>query len=805
MIRNYLTVALRNLSKHKLFAVIHTVGLSLAFAVSIMLYLAAMFEFSYDEFHTKKDRLFQVYFESNPPEGKVESAALPVPFAPAAKEELKGIVNVSRYGDNGGALIRYQGKELGLTTRFVDPSFLEMFSFPLAEGDEASALSELNGLVLSEHSAKNIFGDAPAIGKEVELNVEGYWEPYVVTGIAEDFPNNSSIRFDAFARFEKFSGYRGNTDIWDTHNHGAFIELADQVEAADFERDAASFVEKHFKADIDILKAQGAQADENGVYKALKLMPLTGVHFFAEGIGGQSTKPLYPWILLVISILVLFIASTNFINLSLANSFIRSKEIAMRKTLGASKSQLLLQFWTEAFWICFISLLIGSLLAWTLLPSFNSLLGYSLSIGHLFSFVNLGLLLIFFLLITIVAGGYPAFVMAGFNSIQILKGKIRLSSKSGLRNALSVGQFAVAIFLIIATLTVIRQINYMQRMPLGYSVSAVISIPIGNSMGRESAVSRMRTALAAMPDVEAVSASDVNMGMGRDNARSRTGIGFNFEGKNVVTDVIRVDYDYLSTMQIELLEGRDFSRSYTTDTASVLINEEMAALLGGKEAVGKVLPMNGRQFRVIGVVKSFNTQTLHEKIAPLTMHIDPAESAVNYIFVRVSPRDLGSAIAHVEKVWKEVNPKANVAASFLSENTQRMYEKEKRFSVIIVSGAVLAVLISCMGLFALALLLMNQRVKEIGVRKVLGAHVSSIVYLLSKDFILMVGIAFLIAAPIAWWLMGDWLNGFAFRIELDVQTLLTGGVVVLLVALATVVSQSLKAALTNPVKSLRAE
>lgn len=806
MVKNYLIVALRNLSKHKLFAIIHIVGLSLAFAVSIVLFLAAMFELSFDNFHTQKDRIFQVYFESNLPEGKVEDASLPVPFSSTAKQELKGVAHISRYGDNGAELIRVGEKEIGLTTRFVDPPFLKMFSFELLQGSEGSALESLNGLVLSERAAKNVFGStSSAIGKEVELNIDGSWQPYLVTGIVADFPDNSSIRYDAFVRFEKFPGYKENIDQWESRSHGAFVQLSDHVDAADFERSAFSFVEKYFNEDIEVLKSKGAQADQEGRYMALKLLPLSKVHFTSFGVGGQSTNAMYPWILMMISILVLFIAATNFINLSLANAFSRGKEIAMRKTLGASKNQLLVQFWTEAFWICLLSLILGALLAWTLLPTFNTLLNYSLSIGYLFSLKNLAFLLLFFLVLTIVAGGYPAFIMAGFNSIQILKGKLRLQSKNGLRNALSVGQFAIAIFLIIATLVVIRQINYIQNKPLGYSVSEVISIPVGNSMDGELAVNRMRTALSAIPEVDAVSASDVNMGMGRDHARSRTMIGFGFEGRSILTDVIRVDYDYLSTMQIELLEGRDFSRSHSADTASVLINSEMAALLGGKDVVGKILPMNGREFQVIGVFKNFNTQSLHEKIAPLTLHIDPSESAVAYIFVRVKSDDLPGLLERVEKSWKEVNPKATVAASFLSENTQRMYEKEKRFSIIIISGAVLAVLISCMGLFALAILLMNQRMKEIGVRKVLGARVRSIVFLLSRDFAMMVGIAFMIAAPLAWWVMGDWLNGFAFRIDMDLLTLVAGGVVVLLVALVTVVSQSLKAALTNPVKSLRTE
>lgn len=364
----------------------------------------------------------------------------------------------------------------------------------------------------------------------------------------------------------------------------------------------------------------------------------------------------------------------------------------------------------------------------------------------------------------------------------------------------------LAIVLIIATMVTIKQIDFIQNKSLGYAKTEVISIPIGNNMNSQIALERMRSELATLSMVESVSASSVNMGRGKDGTRSRRQIGFFYKDHKVTTDLMRVDYDYLNTMQIELLDGRDFSRDYSTDVEAVVINQQMAVQLGEENPIGMMIPLNDEiSFKVIGVVKDFNTQTLHEKVAPMTMHILPATGSVEYIFVRVKPENLSNAIQTIEKTWKSINPKAVAAASFLDENTQSEYKKEERFSKIIIGGAILAILISCMGLFALALLIMNQRFKEIGVRKVLGAKVSTIVLLLSKDFAVIIGIAFLIAAPIAWWLMSSWLDDFAYRIQLNAGILILGGVLVLLVALLTVVSQSLRAALMNPVKSLRSE
>ena len=806
MIKNYFTIALRNLLKHKLFTGVHIIGLTIAFAIAVVLFLAAMFDLSFDNFHTKKDQLYQVYFETNPVTGRTEDAPMPVPFAPIAKEELKGLANITRYGDGGGVLARHGEKEISITTRFVDPSFLDMFSFPLKQGDKSSVLSDLKNITLTEYAAEKLFGNQDIIGMQVELNIQGVWEPFVVSALLADFPANSTFQFDAFVRFENYPGYLAGMDKWDWRNHTVYVELGDKVSVAQFQQDSKAFVGKYFKSEIDNLKRDGALVNDDGTYKSLKLLPIHEMHFNSMSPGGSNVASFFPWMLLIISAFILFIACTNFINLSLGSSFTRTKEIGMRKTLGARPLQLVVQFWMEASLICLFSSLVGAVLAWAILPQFNALMAYNLQFGELITLRNSLLLLLFFFAVTLAAGAYPGFVMTRFNLMDVLRGTgIRLDSGKNLRKALSVGQFAIAIILVISTLVIMQQINFMNSRSLGYNKSGVVSIPIGNNIDLEVALQRMRVELAALPEVMSVTGTDINMGMGRDGASMTSKMGFDYKERNIKTNWLRVDYDYLKTMEIDLLEGRDFSRAYSTDTTSLLINEQMAALLGEENPVGKNLNISGEDLTVIGVVKDFNFKTLHSKVGPLTMCLQPSDWPVSYIFVRVNSDALQQSMASIEKIWKSVNPTYESTPSFLDENTQRMYEKEKRLSKIIVSGAGFAIFISCLGLFALALLMMNQRVKEIGVRKVLGAKVLAIVLLLSGDFVRLIAIAFIVAAPIAWLIMNRWLDNFAYRIDVSVWLVLAGGIIVLLVAMLIVVLQSLPAAMANPVKSLRTE
>ncbi|SKB82282.1 ABC-type antimicrobial peptide transport system, permease component [Parapedobacter luteus] len=804
MLRNFLNITFRNLRKRTVFTAIHILGLSVAFAAAILLFLTAMFELSFDDFHENRDRIGLVYDVSNPTSGKEYGETKPVPFGPALKAELPAVERMSRFG-NGGVVLRKGDKQFAASTKFVDPDFLHMFSFRLHRGS-ASALDALDNIVISETMAKNLFGRTDVVGESVEAQINGQWQNKVVAAVMATLPANSSLTFNTLLRFEHMvPDYHSYLDKWGHANHSVFIQWAgDKLDPVAFNRQARPFMATHYKGEIANLKRDGAAPDENGEYLALKVLPMSEYHLNSLGIGGGG-PPMFPWMLLLIAGLILFIAGSNFVNLSLAGSFMRSREIGMRKTLGGRPWQLMAQLWAESLLVCIFALTLGGVLAWALLPQYNANMNYSLAIGQLFTGWNFPIFFVVFLLLTAIAGGYPAWSMARVNTIQTLKGKLQLSTGGGLRNVLTVVQFAIAVVLIIGTLVMSSQLHYLHTRPLGFNKTEVISIPVGDEIDGETALKRMRAALASLPQVESVSGSDINIGRGTDGSSATSRLGFGYEDRTIRTHWLRVDYDYLSTLDLQLVAGRDFSRDFATDTNAVLINEQMAAQLGGIEKIlGQTIPINDGM-QVIGVVKDYNFKDLRQQIEPLTMFINPNEFAVEYLFVKVRPENLAASLAAVEAVWKKVNPRATDGASYLDENTDNQYRRDRRFTNIIISGAALAILISCMGLFAIALLSINRRVKEIGIRKVLGASVSGIILLLSRDFMKMVVIAFAIGAPIAWWLANKWLESFAYRIDVHAGLLLLGGFMVLMVALATVITQSLRAALANPVESLRDE
>jgi len=802
MIKNYIKIAWRNLYRHKTFNLIHIIGLGLAFGAASLLFLTADFELSFDNFHHRSEDIYQTYFESYANNGSETDAAMPVPLAELAKDEIPAIEAISRYG-NKTAVYRVGDKQFSFSTRYVDPAFFDIFNFQNLDGD-ISSLEHAGNLVISHRTAKALFGKSRAIGKTLEINRGNGWEQAIVGAVIQDAPRNSSIDPSVLIRFQDYPNYKQLQNSWEDFNHSVFVRLHSGTSPDTFAKQAKLFNEKYLKEDIDKLKRDGAKADENGAYLALRLLPLRDIHFSNIGIG-DGPSPFFPWMLVIISILILFIASSNFVNLSLASSFNRAREIGMRKTLGAWTYQLIAQLWGETLLISLIALSFGLFLAITFLSPYNALMGYDLHAGDLFSWINSLMLIGSFLLVTALAGGYPAWVMARFNTLSILKGKLNFHAGNYIRKVFTVGQFAIASILITITFIVGKQIDYIQHKSLGYNQAEVISIPIGKAISADLAIQRMRAELANLPEIESLSASYINMGKGNDGTESRSTSSFDYEGREVYTHKRRVDYDYLKTLGLQLVEGRDFSRNFSTDTTAVIINEKMAAQLGGKDLVGKTLPLYRDDTKIIGIVKDFNFENLHENIEPMTLHMNAEQGDFRYIFVRVNPTNLSASMAMVTEVWKRINPKSTDMPSFLHENINRTYSKEKQFSRIVVSGSLLATIIACLGLFALALLMTNQRRKEITVRKILGSHIHQLVFLLSKDFIKLISAGFIIATPISWWIMNKWLDNFAYRINLKVGEFVYAGALILLVALITVFFQSLRAAIVNPAKTLREE
>jgi|ADGO01.1.fsa_nt_gi ABC-type antimicrobial peptide transport system, permease component len=804
MLRNYFKIAWRNLWKHRSFSLIIVCGMAVAFAAAILLSVTAHQELTYDQFHENKDHIYQLYDIDQRPNGIEYGATMPVPMAPTLKNEYGDIVYITRWGSGEGEYVRYKDKELDLSTRAVDPDFLRMFSFPVVAGDK-SPLKELNHIAITENCAKTLFGNEEAIGKTLEIQFGGEWRSMLVTAIVKNIPTNSSFKFDILTRFENFPGYKTNSDRWDNRNHEVFLQLNENVSKASMEKRLPAFSQKYMAGKIEDLKKAGVQPDAEGYYTRMKLIPLEDLHFTNISNTGAGVSRFYPYLLLLISAFILFIACVNFVNLSLARSFTRAKEIGIRKVMGALRWQLITQFWGEALIVSSMALLVGVGLAYWLLPYYQAIFYPGISMRVLGSPLFLAYLVLGFLFISLLAGGYPAWVVSAFNTVQTVKGKLATGKSNALRNTLMVVQFVLSSLLIICTFIAWQQLQYLRNKPLGFNKEEIISIPISPTLESEKAIQLMRTKLAQQPQVISITAADINMGKGRDGSLQTSIMGFDYKDKIIRTHWQLVDYDYLKTFGLQLVEGRDFSREYGTDSLALIINETMAKQLGEGSAVGALLPVEeDKNYTVIGVVKDFHFKSLHQEVAPLTLslnHVWPLQ----YIFVRVQPTALASAMEMVTKAYKEIDPRSVFEASYLDENTDRQYERETKLSKIFVSGAVLTILISCMGLFAIVLLVIVQRTREIGIRKVLGASVPHIVALVSKDFIRLVALAIIIASPLAWYIMNQWLKDFAYRITIEWWVFVLAGLVAIFIAFITLSFQSVKAALKNPVKSLRTE
>jgi putative ABC transport system permease protein len=804
MLKNYLKIAWRNLKKHKAYTAINLIGLIVAFSSSILVFLAAYFDLSFDSFHAKAKNTFRIYTQRQMPTGVDYNTVMAYPMAPALKKEFAEIKYAARIKYGSGA-VRYNGKDFNKMIRTTDADFLQLFSFPMLSGNAATALNDLSNIVISKYMASAVFGTENPMNKTIQVKLDNHWKSFIVTGVLDDFPKNSSIQYDGLVRIENADGYAENKEEWNNRQHEVFIQLADNINPKQFEKKLQPFINKNNPPDLDELKKLGISPDKNGNYRSLLLMPLTDIHFFNQAANGVDKT--YVYTLFLLAFFIMLIASINFINLSIARSFTRAKEVGVRKSIGADKKQLFLQIWGESLLICFIAFIIGLGVAYFLLPGFRTLFATELPFSFILQPVTVILLLGCFVLVSLISGGYPALVMSGFNTIQILKGKLTLKKRGAFRNGLIVVQFSIAILLICSTIIVLQQLNFLRNMPLGFNKQQVISVPISRSADGGQFIQKMRNELAMEPNVLSISGTDINIGDGLDGSNSRSTSGFDYGDKSIQSDWLYVDYDYLKTLDIKLLAGRDFNRSFPTDsTTSIIINESTARQMGDKDVIGKFLQPDTSQpkLQVIGVIPDFHLYSLHEKVQQLTIQMGRGND-MSYAMVRVAPGSMVSMMDKVKGFWKKQFPGEEFKGSFLDENTDRWFKTEERLSKIYSIAAGIAIVISCMGLFAIALLMIEQRIKEIGVRKTLGASVQTLVTMLCKDFIKLVFVAIIIATPLAWYFMHGWLKDFPYRINIQWWVFALTGLLAIIIALLTVSFQSIRAALMNPVKSLRSE
>jgi putative ABC transport system permease protein len=800
MFKNYFKIALRNLARNKVYSFINIAGLSLGLASAMLIILYVKDEVSYDRFHNGVDRIYRVTSQGfDKKENKISYGSntgyLQGPRYTAHIPELLSFVRVQ----SGRQDIR-KGTDISSHDELqVDSNFFSMFSFPLTEGNAKTCLKDPHSVVLSEDEAKKQFGTIHALGKTLMMRDDSVFVPYAVTGIAKKCPQNSSIKFDILVPLIESTADAQNSENWFNTFLNTFVVLPAHADPLAVEKKMQKFYDEDTRDAIKSLKVRFGDEAGNWVSKPT-LQPFLDMHLNKDmpannGLSDAS-NPVYSYILSGIALFILLIASINFVNLTIARSVKRAKEIGIRKVVGGEKRQLIIQFLGESFLLCFLAFSLAILLVLLVLPVFNDLSNKSLALSYLFDIkLAVGYILLF-LLTGFMAGFYPALVLSGYNPVQTLYSRFRLSGKNYLQKSLVVLQFSLASFLIIATFTIYSQFQFLTTQKLGYDDSNLVSLEIsGMKLAR---VATFKDELLKNPGI-----SQVTFKNGGDwgtiaKINADSNIQFQYE---------IVDESYIPMLKISLLKGRNFSKDFPSDSShSVLVNEAFMNQAGWKNPIGQQVNFwyNKEIFTVIGVVKDYHYHSLNEKIGPQLFTIK-AGNQYGMAFVKIRPGTETASLKYIQTKFKQFFPMVPYNYSFKADENYKSYEAERKWKQIMLFSAVLTIFISCIGLFGLSVLSAERRIKEIGIRKVLGASVNSVVTILSKDFVKLVLLALLIAIPLGWFAVNKWLQNYPYRIDISWKIFTFAGALVLFIALVTVSFQALKSAMANPVSSLRSE
>lgn len=799
MIKNYLKIAWRNVWKNKVFSMINIVGLAIGMAASMVIFLFVFFEKSFDSIHTKNlYRLDEV--QSFPGMVAPQKVALSMfPMGPTLKEEFPEINDFCRVRQNQNVPINLGEKRIEIANSlWVDPNFFQLFGFELLEGNKAAVLQEPNTAVLTKESASKIFGNENPIGKSI-VRYENDTLTFKVTGIMENVSSSSHLQFDAVFAFSTITSPQ-NMENWGSNWLVTYLELADNTHISDLESKFPEYLKRHMNGDASD-------------WYELFLQPMAEVHSNSSDIthdyiNFQKFDGTYTYIFSIVAIIILIIACVNFMNLSTAKSMSRAKEVGLRKSIGAVRLQLVVQFIGESILLSMMAMFLAVIIVWLTLPYMSELSGRNLEFP-LFSNPFLILLLIgSSSVIGFISGIYPAFYLSGFNPISVLKGTLHIG-KSDFRNVLVVAQFTCAVFLIISTFFAVKQLNFMQQKDPGFDKDQVIIIPLNHNSNP--IYSTLKQEFLSSSLVEAVSASGQRLG----NNFHQTGVEFQGEGpiKSMASSRVIVDPDYLSLYNIKILAGRNFQKGPADNARTYIVNESLAKELLKDQSVKTYESLIGKGFglggmdslgTIVGVSQDFNFNSLHHKIETLCI-FNQTSWGFGEMSVKVKGKDSKQALASLEAIWNDLLPNETFRYSFLDQHFDELYKADGQVSEIVGVLAGLAIFVSCLGLFGLASYSAKRRVKEIGVRKVLGSSVANIVALLSKDFIKLVLIAILLASPIAWYAVNSWLIDFAYRIDVEWWVFLIAAFLAIAIALFTVSFQAIKAAVVNPVKSLKSE
>jgi putative ABC transport system permease protein len=805
---NYLNIALRRLFRNKLHTTINLVGLFIGFTIGIMVLLAVYGQFSYDRDHVNREKIFMAYNFFNKPAGEEIGNVFGYPAAPTFKAETPAIEKATRYM-YGSNTVLYNDKEVDVSIMMVDEDFLKMFTYKIVRGNKASPLQSLTDIVITEVTAKKIFGNEDPIGKSIRSSYGGKPKEMTVVAVLKDFANNNSIRFDALTRIENNAGYSNDKSKWDNQHHSVFVMLKEGATQLQAEKQLIAVNKKYVPAWYENAKRDGAKPDKRGDIFATRLLPLSDVHFSPRISGlGNATNKAEIYVVLLVGLLIILIACFNFVNINLANAFTRSKEIGVRKCLGAPKGRLFTQLWSESFLLCLIAFLLSIGAAKVVVAFLQQQSGGGMPLNKMmlepsFLLMAFGLLLF----VSFIAGGYPSWLMSKFKVVETLKGKLALKRKSFVRSGLIVVQFVIACIMISCTFIIYKQFKHLQTADLGINKEYLISIPFHKPNDGRGNIEKLRTRLASNPGVLAVSGSHINIGLGLDRSTTKLSNGFGYKGGEINTNINYIDFDFLKTFGIKPIEGNDIDMSYAADTLQqVILTESAAKQFKEKQLAGQriVVDSSSPAWNIVAVIPDFHLYSLHQTKEPLALILSK-NTPVRYCFVKTNAQNRIAVMDALKREMALLEPGREFKGSFVDDNVNNWYRQEKVMSILFSIAAIIAIILSCLGLLAMVLLIIQQRVKEIGVRKVLGADVPQLSFLISKDFLKLVLIAVLIATPVSWLAMNKWLESFPYRITIELWMFLLVAATALVIAYFTISFNTIKAAMQNPVKSLRTE
>jgi putative ABC transport system permease protein len=811
MIKNYIKTAFRSLQKNKGFTAINVLGLALGLATCLLIVFYVVDELSYDKYNVNASRIYRVNEDLKLGDNKVQYAVCMPPLAQTLKNDYPSVENTVRL-KNAGSMHVKKGQESILENKvlFADPSLFDVFTLPMLYGNKATALTEPNTIVLTESMAKKYFNRLDVVGKSLITDDN---KPMKITAVIKDIPEQSHFNADFFISSSSFPESR--SPEWLRSSFNTYVLMRKGANYKNLESQFPALLRKYSGGQMQAeLKMSVDQFEKGGSYFRMNMIPLTDIHLHSNQTGelGANGTTQYVYIFSVIAIFILLIACVNFMNLSTARSSNRAREVGVRKVLGSARKYLVAQFLSESILITLLSVVIALVIAIAMLPSFNHFADKNIVINAATLMWLIPASLLAVLVIGFLAGLYPAFFLSAFKPIDVLKGKISTGFKGGaLRSFLVVFQFSISIFLIIGTLVIYNQLNYIQNRDLGYNRNQVIIIQRVFELGDHAKT--LKQEIKQLPGVQNASlTSYLPTSMNRS-----TGIFYkeavDDPKESIFPQTWQVDEDYIGTLGMKIIAGRNFSAQMPSDSNALVINETAAKFMGFSDAVNKTIYENivsvtsagtktsFKPYIIVGVVKDFNFSSLRDNISPVVMKLG---NDIGSLSIKVNTANLPALLTQIQNNWQTLTP-THMQYSFMDQDFDAMYRSEQRIGTIFIAFTTLAIVIACLGLFGLAAYAAEQRTKEIGIRKVLGASIANIAGMLSKDFIKLICIAIVISSPIAWYLMQKWLQDFAYRISIEWWVIAIAGFAAILVAFITISFQSIKAAIANPVNSLRSE